>query len=368
MSAKPDYYDVLGVERTAGPDEIRKAYRDLARRHHPDVSREPDATARFQQINEAYEVLRDAEKRANYDRFGHDGPASPFGAGFDDFGGIGEVFDAFFGGGRRARPGAVQPGTDTRVRLTLDFLDSVFGVEAEVAYRRLEPCGTCAGNGAAPGTRPSQCTACRGTGQVQRAQRSIFGQFVNVTTCDTCGGAGQVVENKCPSCTGVGLERVEVERKVRVPAGLQPETELRLTGEGNHGPRGGAPGDLYIGIDIEPHPVLERDGDNLLSNVVVNVAEAALGAMLEVETADGPTSVKIPVGIQAGTPIRLRGKGVPRRGGAGRGDHYLFVHVATPTRLSRKQRQLLEELGESLPGGSDSDGRSFVEKIRAAFR
>lgn len=368
MSAKPDYYDVLGVERTAGPDEIRKAYRDLARQFHPDVSREPDATARFQQINEAYEVLRDTEKRANYDRFGHDGPASPFGAGFDDFGGIGDVFDAFFGGGRRSRPGAAQPGTDGRVQLQLEFLESVFGVETTVTYRRLEPCGTCAGNGAAPGTRPTTCGACRGTGQVQRAQRSIFGQFVNVATCDTCGGVGQVVESKCPTCTGVGLERVEVQRQVRVPAGLQPGTELRLTGEGNHGPRGGTPGDLYIGIDVRPHPVLERDGDNILSNVVINIAEAALGAKLEVETADGSTRVRIPAGVQAGTPIRLRGKGAPRSRGSGRGDHYLFVHVATPTKLSRTQRQLLEDLGETLPGGSDSGGRSFVEKIRAAFR
>lgn len=368
MSAKPDYYDVLGVARTAGRDEIRKAYRDLARRHHPDVSREPDANARFQQINEAYEVLRDDEKRANYDRFGHDGPAGAFGTGFEDFGGIGDVFDAFFGGGRRSRPGAVQPGTDARVQVRLEFLESVFGVETEVSYRRLEPCGTCAGNGAAPGTRPSTCSACRGTGQVQRAQRSIFGQFVNVAVCETCGGQGQVVESKCPGCTGIGLERVAVDRTVRIPAGLQPGTELRLTGEGNHGPRGGAPGDLYIGVEIEPHPVLERDGDNILSNVVVNVAEAALGSKVDVETADGSTSVKIPAGIQAGTPIRLRGRGVPRRGGGGRGDHYLFVHVATPTKLSRAQRQLLEDLGETLPGGSDSGGRSFVEKIRAAFR
>lgn len=368
MSAKPDYYDVLGLERTAGPDEIRKAYRDLARRHHPDVSREADATARFQQINEAYEVLRDEEKRANYDRFGHDGPGSPFGAGFDDFGGIGDVFDAFFGGGRRSRPGAAQPGTDARVEVELEFLESVFGIETDVSYRRLEPCGTCAGNGAAPGTRPTTCAACRGTGQVQRAQRSIFGQFVNVAVCDTCGGAGQVVESKCPSCTGIGLERVPVQRNVRVPAGLQPGTELRLTGEGNHGPRGGSPGDLYIGIGVKPHPVLERDGDNILSNVVINFAEAALGASLDVATADGPSSVKIPAGIQAGTPIRLRGKGAPRLRGSGRGDHYLFVHVATPTKLNRTQRQLLESLRDTLPGGSDSGGRSFVEKIRAAFR
>ena len=368
MSAKPDYYDVLGVERTAGPDEIRKAYRDLARRHHPDVSREPDATERFQQINQAYEVLRDEEKRANYDRFGHDGPGTQFGAGFDDFGGIGDVFDAFFGGGRRSRPGAAQPGTDARVQVDLEFLDSVFGVETDVSYQRLEPCGTCAGNGAAPGTSPSTCGACRGTGQVQRAQRSIFGQFVNVTTCDRCGGAGQVVESKCPTCTGIGLERVSVERAVRVPAGLQPGTELRLTGEGNHGPRGGAPGDLYISVDVKPHPVLERDGESIVSNVVINVAEAALGASLEVETADGPTSVKIPSGIQAGTPIRLRGKGAPRLRGSGRGDHFLFVHVATPSKLNGKQRDLLEQLRETLPGGSDSGGRSFVEKIRAAFR
>ena len=351
------------------PDEIRKAYRDLARRHHPDVSREPDATARsFNRSTRPTRFCATRKKRANYDRFGHDGPASSFGTGFDDFGGIGDVFDAFFGGGRRSRPGAAQPGTDARVQVQLEFLEGVFGVETDVNYMRLEPCGTCAGNGAAPGTRPTACAACRGTGQVQRAQRSIFGQFVNVTVCETCGGAGQVVESKCPSCTGVGLERVPVQRNVRVPAGLQPGTELRLTGEGNHGPRGGAPGDLYIGIDVKPHPVLERDGDNILSNVVINISEAALGAKLEVETADGPSTVKIPAGIQAGTPIRMRGKGAPRLRGSGRGDHFLLVHVATPTKLSRNQRRLLEGLRETLPGGSDSGGRGFVEKIRAAFR
>ncbi len=368
MSAKPDYYDVLGVERTASKDDIRKAYRGLARRYHPDVSREPDAEAKFRQINEAYEVLRDPDKRGQYDRFGHAGPGAPFGAGFDDFGGIGDVFDAFFGGGRRARPGGVQPGADVRVRAELDFLDSIFGVETSVVYKRLEPCGTCGGNGAAPGTRPTTCPACRGAGQVQRAQRSIFGQFVNVTLCDTCGGRGQTIQDKCAACTSIGLERVDVERRIKIPAGIPADTELRLTGEGDHGPRGGAPGDLYIGVDVTPHPVLERKGDDIASTVVVNVAEAALGAEVEIETVDGPSTVKIAAGTQAGAAVRLRGKGAPRLRGSGRGDHLLHVHVATPSKLSRAQRRLLEELRETLPAGGDRDGRSFVDKVRAAFR
>jgi len=252
VSAKPDYYDVLGVERTAGPDQIRKAYRDLARRHHPDVSREPDATSRFQQINEAYEVLRDKEKRANYDRFGHDGPGTPFGTGFDDFGGIGDVFDAFFGGARRPRPGGAQPGTDARVEVELEFLDSLFGVETDVTYRRLEPCGTCTGNGAAPGTKPSTCRMCQGAGQVQRAERSLFGQFVNVATCPRCHGEGREITEPCPTCNAMGLERRALSREIEIPAGLPPGTELRLSGAGDHGRNRGTPGDLYVAIEVEP--------------------------------------------------------------------------------------------------------------------
>ena len=368
MSGKPDYYEVLGVARNASPDEIRSAFRDRARRYHPDVSSEEDADARFKQINEAHEVLKDSDKRATYDRFGHSGPGSPFGVEVDDFGGIGDVFDAFFGGGRRSGGRRAQPGDDIRVRLELEFLNSLFGVDETIGYRRLEPCGACAGGGAAPGTKPTTCSSCGGTGQVQRAQRSIFGQFVNVVLCETCGGGGSIIKEKCPACTGNCVVRVDVERQVKIPAGLKAGTELRLTGEGNHGPRGGLPGDLYIGIDVKPHAVLERDGDEIVSNVVVNFAEAALGAEIEVETVDGWLAVQIPAGTQTGSSIRLRGKGAPRFRGSGRGDHYLFVHVATPTKLNREQRALLEQLGPTLPDGSDSEGRGFVEKVRSAFR
>jgi len=368
VSAKPDYYEVLGVARNASPDEIRSAFRDLARRYHPDVSAEEDADARFKQINEAHEVLKDSDKRANYDRFGHSGSGSPFGVEFDDFGGIGDVFDAFFGGGRRAQGNAAQAGDDVQVRLELEFLDSLFGVEETIHYRRLEPCGTCAGSGAAPGTKPTMCSGCDGRGEVQRAQRSIFGQFVNVAPCARCGGSGSVIEDKCPTCTSNCVVRVDVERKVKIPAGLKAGTELRLTGEGNHAARGGPPGDLYIAIEVQPHAVLERDGDEIVSNVVVNFSEAALGAEIEVETVDGRVTVQIPAGTQTGSSIRLRSKGAPRFRASGRGDHYLFVHVATPTKLNRDQRGLLEQLGVTLPAGSDSDGRGFVEKVRAAFR
>lgn len=368
MSTKQDYYDVLGVGRTASSEEIRKAFRDLARRHHPDVSKDSDSEDRFKQINEAYEVLRDSEKRSSYDQFGHSGPGSPFGVGSDDFGGIGDVFDAFFGGGRGARAQSAQSGNDTRLVVDLEFIDAVFGAEKNISYRRLEPCGVCGGDGAAPGTRPTTCSSCRGSGQVQRAQRSIFGQFVNVAVCDSCGGSGHVVESKCPNCTGNGVLRVEAERNVKIPAGLQNGTELRLTGEGDHGSRGGRPGDLYIGINVKPHDILEREGDDIVSNVLVNVSEAALGTKIEVETVDGLGTVSIPSGTQTGSAIRLRGKGVPKFRGSGRGDHYLFVHVRTPTKLSREQRRLLKELGETLPVGSDADGRSFSEKVRSAFR
>ena len=366
MSRNPDYYDVLGVARDASNDEIRKAYRALARKFHPDVNTGDDAEVRFKEINEAYEVLRDGEKRRMYDLHGRDGSTAQFGSDFQ--GGFGDIFDAFFGGGRSQGRPTSERGSDLRASIDLDFRESVFGADAAIEYQRLEPCGTCGGSGAAAGTKPSTCRLCKGSGQVQRAQRSVFGQFVNITTCERCGGAGQEISEPCQVCRTLGLERRSLERDVKIPAGLQPGTELRLAGEGDHGPRGGPPGDLYVSIKVLSHDQLVRDGDDIVSDLVINIAEAALGIEVEVETLDGSEAVEVPGGVQSGSVVTLRGKGVPHYQGGGRGDHHIRVQVVIPGKLNRELRVLLEELRQLLPPGAEEDPRTLTEKVRSAFR
>ena len=368
MSAQADYYETLGVGRDASDADIRRAFRSLARKYHPDVAKTAGAEDRFKEINKAYEVLRDPEKRKLYDRFGSEGPASPFPAGGQDFSGFGDIFDAFFGGGRPRGSRGPEGGADLRATLNLGFLESVFGVEKALVYDRLEPCGTCGGGGSEPGSKASTCRLCGGSGQVRRAQRSVFGQFVNVSTCGRCGGGGQEITNPCRTCHGAGLERKRLERTINVPAGLQPGTDLRLTGEGDHGPRGGPPGDLYVAVGVTPHPRLLRDQDDIVSGLRINMAEATLGAAVDVETVDGPSTIKIPAGTQPGAVLTLKGLGVPRYGGAGRGNHRLTVQVQIPSKVSREQRGLLEQLRESLPEGGSEDAESFAERLRAAFR
>ncbi len=368
MSPQTDYYDILGVGRDASDADIRRAFRMLARKYHPDVAKTDGAETRFKEINEAYEVLRDSEKRKLYDRFGRNGPASPLGAGREDFSGFGDIFDAFFGGGRPRGSRGAEGGADLRATLNLEFLESVFGAEKTLVYERLEPCGTCGGGGSEPGSKASTCRLCGGSGQVRRAQRSIFGQFVNVSTCGRCGGRGQEITDPCHTCRGAGLQRTRLERAIDVPAGLQPGTDLRLAGEGDHGPRGGRPGDLYVAVGVTPHPRLLRDQDDIVSGLRLNVAEAALGVKLDVETVDGSSTIEIPAGTQPGTVLTLKGLGIPRYGGSGRGNHRLTVRVQIPSKLSREQRGLLEQLGESLPEGGSEDAESFAERVRAAFR
>jgi len=368
VSSKPDYYDVLGVGRNASDAEIRGAFRKLAREYHPDVSKAPDADAKFKQINEAYEVLRDAEKRQMYDRFGHADARGGFGAGADDFAGVGDIFDAFFGRGTARARRTEQRGADLRVVVRMDFVESVFGVTKVVDYARHEPCGACGGDGAEPGTKPSTCRMCRGAGQVQRTQQSLFGQFVNVATCPRCHGEGREITEPCSGCRGAGLERRAMNREIEIPAGLPAGTELRLSGAGDHGRNRGTPGDLYVAIEVEPHPELEREGDDIVSDLALNIAEAALGTRLEVPTVDGEETVTVPAGTQPGTVLKLRGRGVPRYRGSGRGDQRITVKVVVPQKLSSDQRETLEQLRDSLPAGRDADGRSFVEKARAAFR
>lgn len=351
MMSGRDYYEVLGVSRSATPDEVKKAYRQLARQHHPDVSDASDAEARFKEINEAYEVLSDAEKRASYDRFGHAGLRGG-GLGFDfGFRDPFDIFEEVFGRGfgfRSSTRRGPRRGGDLRYDLYLTFEEAVFGCEKEIEVTRHEMCPECKGTRAEPGTSPVRCSECSGTGQVRRVQRSILGSFVSVTTCPICHGEGETIPISCKECKGEGWVYVARKLSVTVPPGVDHGTKIRLAGEGEMGERGGPPGNLYVVLDVEPHPVFQRRGDDILIELQVNIAQAALGAEVKVPTLEGEEGITIPSGTQSGTVLRLREEGVPHLQRNGRGDELVLVRVAVPTKLTREQKELLRELGETL--------------------
>ncbi|MBI4216801.1 MAG: molecular chaperone DnaJ [Chloroflexi bacterium] len=351
MVTKRDYYEVLGVSRDASEAELKKAFRKLAFQYHPDRNKDSGAEARFKEINEAYEVLSDPQKRAAYDRFGHaQGPA--FGGrgfeGFPGFGGFGDIFDSFFGGTATAARHGPQRGGDLRYRLSLSFKEAVFGCEKEIEVSRSEVCSRCAGSRSEPGSPPVVCPQCQGRGEIRRVQSSLFGQFVNVTTCDRCGGEGHLIASPCRQCQGRGQERQTRRLEVKIPAGVDDSSQIRLTGEGDAGARGGSPGNLYVALSVQPHELFQRSGDDILLELAINVAQAALGEELEVPTLDGPVVVKIPSGIPSGKIIQLKGKGVPHLRGQGRGDQLVKVVVETPQRLTTEQKKLFQELARSL--------------------
>lgn len=370
MTTKRDYYDILGVQRNAGPDEIKKAFKRLARQYHPDVNKDPDADSKFKEINEAYTVLSDSQKRAMYDRFGHNAPGVGSSAGADPFGGadpFSTIFDAFFGGGVGGRGRGPQGGADLRYNLRLSFEEAVFGTEKEIEYRRLEICQTCNGSGAEPGTEPTTCPKCKGSGEV--TQRLSPFNMVTVTTCDMCGGTGTIIPMPCRTCQGQGRVRQTRQMKVKVPAGVDSNAQIRISGEGDVGPRGGPPGNLYVTLNIEPHPYFVREGDNILLELPLNVAQAALGTDVEVPTVDGKESLKVPAGTQTGQVFRFRQKGVPFLRQNGRGDQLVIVRVMVPKKLNEHQRKLFQELAESLDtepvGNTRDDG--FFSRIRDAL-
>lgn len=355
---KRDYYEILGVDRNASAEEIRRAYRRLARSHHPDLhSSDPEAEARFKEINEAHEVLRNPETRAMYDRFGHAGVRTTSGGDavypdFGDFGDLGELFEQFLGFGTRTRTRgrpASERGADRRSRIRLTFEDAVFGAPHEVEVVRLEQCSECKGTGAKPGTKPLRCETCQGKGQVRTVQQSAFGAFVNVQTCPRCRGRGEVMPEVCRACGGDGRVRRERKLEVDIPAGVEDGTQIRLAGEGDAGKLGGPAGNLYVVLEVEDHPVFERQGNDLHLQLRLNAAEAALGTELEVPTIDSTQTIAVPPGAQTGDTIRLEGRGVPYLRRTGRGDEIVTVVVATPERLSPEQRQLYKELGATLP-------------------
>lgn len=366
-----DYYEVLGVPRTASDDEIRRAYRQAAKVSHPDLhGGDVEVEARFKEINEAYEVLRDPQKRAAYDRYGHAAFNGGRGAaGVDPFD-VASIFEQFFGGtmGGRPRPGsgpAPEAGADLKTRLRLGFEEAVFGGSRQVEIARRELCDTCSGSGAAAGSRPAQCGACSGTGQVRHVTQSVFGSFVNVQTCRACGGRGEVVEDRCADCDGAGRVRRTRVLDIDLPAGLDDGNQIRLSGEGEHGRFGGPPGDLFVAIEVEPHPAFVRDGNDLHLGLRLNAAEAALGTQVTVPILGGEQAVKIPAGTQSGDTLTLPGQGVPFLKRNGRGDLVLDLVVVTPERLGTEARRLYEALLGVLPAAEVMQReRGFWQRVR----
>jgi molecular chaperone DnaJ len=342
----------------------------MARQYHPDVNREPDAEAKFKEINEAHTILSDSQKRAMYDRFGHNAPGSA-GAGFDPFSGadpFSTIFDAFFGGagGPRTQRGQAR-GADLRYHLSMSFEESVFGTEKEIEYRRMELCTTCGGNGAEPGTEPTRCPRCNGTGEL-RQRLSPF-NMVTVTPCDMCGGSGVVVPIPCHTCHGEGRMRQSRQITVKVPGGVDSNSQIRISGEGDMGPRGSTYGNLYVTLDVKPHAYFVREGNDILLELPLNVSQAALGDEVEVPTVDGTEDLKIPAGTQTGQVFRLRGKGVPLLQQSGRGDQLVIARVVVPKKLTEQQRKLFRELAETLEIESIDQERdeSFFSRLRDAL-
>lgn len=354
MATARDYYEVLGVARTADDAEIKRAFRKLAQQWHPDVNTGPGADERFKEINEAYQVLSDGQRRQAYDMFGRAGVNGAGGGAegygdFNGFQGFGDLFDAFFGGAAAGANGARrqrQPaGADLRYDLRLTFDEAIRGADKEIEFSAFARCDTCSGSGAAPGTQPSTCPQCHGTGEQRQVRNTMLGQMVNVTACPRCRGQGRIVETPCETCHGDGRAEKRRTLRVTVPPGIDDGHQIRLSGEGEAAPRGGPAGNLYVVVHVTPHPVLKRQETELFYELPVSIAQAALGARLMVPTPDGDELVEIKAGTQPGTEIRLRGRGVPhlRRTGT-RGDLHVLVDVRVPPRLSARQRELLEEL------------------------
>jgi molecular chaperone DnaJ len=354
MQTKRDYYEVLGVDRTASNEEIKKAFRKLAFQYHPDHNKEAGAEEKFKEINEAYQCLSDPERRASYDQFGHSGAEGVFGRGFEgfegfDLGGLGNIFDAFFGGGgaTTTRTGPLQ-GNDLRYQLNITFEEAAFGIEKEIPVVRTEVCEQCHGTGAKEGTQPTQCPECNGSGQVRRVQRTMFGRFVNTTTCGRCHGEGHIVTEPCSKCKGSGRDRVKRNIVVNVPAGIDNGHQIRLSGEGEAGTRGGPAGNLYIAIFVEDHEFFVREGDDIHYELPLNFIEATLGTEVEIPTLEEPSKLKIPAGSQTGAIFRIKGKGFPHLRRGGQGDLLVTLQLLTPESLNKKQRQMLNDLAETM--------------------
>ncbi|NLW24086.1 MAG: molecular chaperone DnaJ [Clostridia bacterium] len=380
--AKRDYYEVLGVSRDSSEDDIKKAYRKLARKYHPDVNPgDKEAEEKFKEINEAYEVLSDPEKRARYDQFGHAGfDNNGFGgAGFGghDFGGFSDIFDMFFGSafGGQTRRGP-RKGADVRYELTIEFEEAAFGTTKTITIPRWESCSACHGTGARKGTQPVTCPRCKGTGQIAHTQRTPLGHFQSIRTCPECQGEGKVIKDPCPQCRGKGKIRRNRKVEIKVPAGVDTGSRLRMSGEGEAGELGGPPGDLYIIINVKPHKYFVRQGDDIYLEQPISFVQAALGGEIEIPTLEGKVKFKLPEGVQTDTIFRLKGKGIQNVQGYGKGDQHVKVKVVTPRNLTKEQKELLKKFGETLgenPGkiekeSNEQKDKSFFDKVKDAFR
>lgn len=368
--AQRDYYEILGVPRSATPDELKSAFRRLARQYHPDVNKDHDAEEKFKEINEAYAILSDADQRAAYDRFGHAGVRSAAQGGpsvdFTDFADIfGDLF-GFGGFGRsssRAR-NAPRRGADLQYRLDLSFEDAVFGIEKNIELTRDEVCSTCAGSGAKPGTSPVRCATCGGSGEVRQVRQTFIGSMVQVGPCPTCRGQGETISSPCPTCNGRGLERRNRHKTVTIPAGVDTGTQIRLAGEGQPGENGGPNGNLYILIQVKPHKYFRRREFDIHLDLNINIAQATLGAEVEVPTVDGPAKLKIPPGTQPGEVMTLKGKGVPRLRSSGRGDQRNIINIEIPKRVNAEQRELFERLAKSMGSEVRPQERGFLDWLK----
>jgi len=368
-TAKRDYYDILGVTRTAEENELRRAFRKLARDYHPDVSKADDAEQRFKEVNEAYEVLSDPQKRRVYDQFGHAGVSGQFNgaddpAGYGAFNDIFEQFGSFFGGAATGARRGPQRGADLRYDLSITFEEAAFGVEKSLDIPRSETCETCRGSGAEPNTEAVRCPQCNGSGEVRRVQQSVFGQFVNVTACSRCGGEGKIISHPCKTCHGEGRTRTTRSLKVKVPAGVDNGQQIRLSGEGESGPKGGPPGNLYVVLEVKAHRYFKRDGSDVYYELPISFPQAALGDTVEVPTLDGADKVQIQPGVQTGKQIRLRDKGIPHLRGMGRGDQYVVLKVKTPGALSARERELYEELAHISEKEGERGERGFFDRVK----
>lgn len=371
MVTNRDYYEILEVTRSASADELKQAFRKKAMQYHPDRNKSPDAEEQFKEVNEAFAVLSDPEKRAAYDRFGHAGVRGA-GPGPDinvDFSNFADFFEDFFGfgGSTRAQQRArnvPRRGADLQYKVELSFEEAIFGVKKDVEVTRDEVCTKCYGSGAEPGTSPVRCSSCSGTGEVRQVRQTLLGSMVQVTTCPTCGGRGEVISSPCTTCSGRGLERKERTIPVNVPAGVDSGNQIRLAGEGQPGINGGPNGNLYVMADVKPHQYFRRKGNDILLDLRINVAQAALGADVQVPTVDGLENLRIPVGSQPGKVLRLRGKGVPYLRGNGRGDQLVVLNVEVPTKLTSEQRKLMEQLAVSLGSEVRPQERGFFDWLK----
>ncbi len=375
--SKRDYYEVLGVDRSATPEELKKAYRGLARKLHPDVNKEdPKAEEKFKEVSEAYEVLSDEQRRANYDRFGHDDPMQGAGGGAggfggfsgQDFGGFNDIFDMFFGGGGGGRSRGPQRGADLEYQLTIDFKDAAFGLKKEIEIPRTETCDVCTGTGAKPGTKVETCATCHGSGMQEVYTNTPLGRMVNRRTCPTCRGSGKKISTPCTECKGQGTVRRRRKIEINIPAGVDTGTRMRVTGAGEAGDRGAPSGDLYIVIRVNTHDFFKREGNDIYCEVPITFVQAALGDEITVPTLYGRETLRVPEGTQTGTLFHLRSKGMPKLGnGVSKGDQHVRVIVQTPSKLTDRQKELFRELSREFGEDTHEQSKSFFERMKSSF-